>query len=178
MYKDARKAAGLSIEEAAFGVHIAPRTLCKYEAEEVVPQPGVILGMAKLYNRPEMTQLYCRETCPIGQTYSYDVLNGVSTDLAHVLLKISEEVEEARLALSQVARIVINKKTRNDFTDQEWMDFQNAVMEFIDVEHTVEVLKLALGRMVDVQGLVAEHNRKCVSKGYVRKEKGHLVAAR
>lgn len=171
MYKQARKDAGLSIEEAAFRIHIAPRTLCKYEAVETVPPPEVVLAMAREYKRPEMTQLYCRETCPIGQAYSYEVLNAVNTDLAHIVLKVAEEVEEAKAALDKAMRIVINKRARNDFSDQEWNDFRQAVMEFIDVEHAVEVLKIALGKMTDISAMVAEHNRKCEQKGYVRKEK-------
>ncbi|AMA74032.1 MULTISPECIES: helix-turn-helix domain-containing protein [Aneurinibacillus] len=84
MFKDARKRAGLSIEEAAFRVNVAPRTLCKYEAGETVPGPDVVPGMSQEYRRPDMTQRYCREHCPIGQRYSYIHLNNVSTNFSDI----------------------------------------------------------------------------------------------
>lgn len=66
MYRAARKAAELSIEEASFRLHIAPRTLCKYEAGETVPPPEVVLVMSRLYKIPWLTQHYCREFCAKG----------------------------------------------------------------------------------------------------------------
>ena len=85
MYKTSRKSANLSIEESAFRLHIAPRTLCKYEAGETVPGPEVVLAMSREYGKPEMTLTYCRENCAIGRAYGYEVLNGVDTSLVTVL---------------------------------------------------------------------------------------------
>lgn len=43
MYRTARKEAGLTLEEAAFWLHVAPRTLGKYESGELrVPEATVI----------------------------------------------------------------------------------------------------------------------------------------
>jgi len=36
--------------------------------------------------------------------------------------------------------------------------------------HRGEVLKLALGHMVDVAEMIEAHNRKCREKGYVKEE--------
>lgn len=56
MYAGARKGAGLSIEEAAFQIHIAPRTLVKYEHGESTPGPDVVLAMSR--NGPSLQSVF------------------------------------------------------------------------------------------------------------------------
>lgn len=170
MYAEAREAAGLTQKEAAERLHVGLRTLRAYELGDVVPSPAIVLAMSKIYRMPDLTLRHCREACAIGQAYSYEVLDNVNSDLAHVILKLSEEMNEAREMLDRVLQLVVNKKSREDFTEQEWREFREAIMEFIDVEHNVEMLKIALGRTADVAELVAAHNRKCHENGYVKEK--------
>lgn len=171
MYKEARKQAGLSIEEAAFGLHIAPRTLCKYEAGETVPPPEVVLEMSRLYRIPWLTQHYCREHCAIGRAYSYEVLTGVNLDPPSVMLKLVGEMAEAQAVLQRMLELAVNKNRREDFTPEEWAEFTKCLHEFLDVEHNVETLKISLGRWCDVSELISQHNQKCWQRGYIKKEK-------
>jgi len=170
MYRESRKKAHLTTEEASFRLHISPHSIFKYESGERIPPPEVVLSMSREYKKPEMTVAYCKESCPIGQAYGYEMLTGVKTDFANITLKLIEEIEEAKEALDKVMKLVINKGTREDFSDQQWREFENAIMEFLDIEHGVEVLKMALGRIVDVSQLVEMHNRKCYEHGYIKKE--------
>ncbi|MBE3586538.1 MAG: helix-turn-helix domain-containing protein [Thermoanaerobacter sp.] len=170
MYMEAREAAGMTQKEAAERLHIGIRTLRAYELGDVVPSPEIVLEMSRIYRRPDLTMRYCRGVCAIGRAYSYEVLDAVNIDLAHIVLKLSEELEEARAMLNKAMRLVINKQSRSDFTEQEWREFEQAMHEFLDAEHAVEVLKIALGRMTDVSGLVEAHNKKCRERGYVKKK--------
>lgn len=176
MYKAGRKNAGLSLEEAAFRLHIAPRTLCKYEAGQVVPSPDVVLKMSQEYQQPELTLLYCRENCAIGKAYGYEVLDAVDTNPVVVLAKLMGEMEEALNMLNRAMSIAINKVRRGDFTNDEWDIFSEAVLEFLDVEHNIEVLKLVMGRMTDVAELVERHNQKCRENGYVKRKTAYKAA--
>jgi transcriptional regulator with XRE-family HTH domain len=177
MYRQARKQASLSIEEASFQLHIAPRTLCKYEAGETVPPPEVVLEMSKVYRIPWLTQHYCREHCAIGQAYSYEVLNGVNLDLASVLLKLVSELAEVQGVLQRMLELAVNKNSREDFSREEWVEFTGHLQEFLDVEHNVECLKISLGRWCDVTELIKAHNQKCWRKGYVKKNAAPARAA-
>lgn len=177
MYKEARKRAGLSIEEAAFQLHIAPRTLCKYEAGETVPPPETVLGMSRLYKAPRLPRLHCRLDCAIGAAYAYEVLTGINSDVQSVISSLRQEVEEAVSVLGEMERLVRNKNGRRDFGDQEWKLFARIVHEWLDVEHNIDVLKISLGHWCDVSKLIEEHNRKCRERGYVSKEKAALQAA-
>lgn len=177
MYREARKGAGFSIEEAAFRLHVGTRTLTKYESGENTPPPEVALSMSRLYRIPWMTQTYCRERCAIGEAYSYEVLTGVNLDPASVLLKLVGEMTEAQKVLQRMLDLAVNKNAREDFSPNDWTEFIQCLHEFLDVEHNVECLKISLGRWCDVSEIVAEHNAKCRAKGYTKKEAAHQRAA-
>ena len=171
MYTSARKACGLSREEASFRLHVAPRTLCNYEAGDSVPPPEVVLEMSHQYGAPSMTQQYCRHSCAIGQAYSYVVLDNVNLDPASVSLKLLGELKEAQEVLQQMFSLMVNKNGREDFTDREWVQFSSHLHEFLDVEHNIETLKISLGRWADMSVLVAQHNQKCIDRGYTKVKK-------
>jgi len=171
MYTQAREEAGMTQKQAAERLHIGIRTLRGYEARDVIPNPEIVLDMSWIYQKSELTMRYCRYECAIGRAYSYEVLDAVNTDLAHVFLKLAEEMDEAKEMLAKAMRLVINKRTRYDFNDKDWQELKQVVLEFLDVEHSVEVLKLALGSIVDVAEFVNEHNKKCCERGYVKEKK-------
>lgn len=177
MYRSARKLSGISIEEAAFRLHIAPRTLCKYEAGETTPPPEVVLEMSSIYGQSEMTQRYCRE-CPIGRKYSYVVLNNVNMDPATVLLKLVGEYKEVGQVLDRLFELTVNKNHREDFTPGEWQEYTKGIHELIDLEHNIECLKITMGRWCDVSELIKEHNEKCVQRGYIKKDRPAEMAVR
>lgn len=170
MYRSARKLSGKSIEEAAFRLHIAPRTLCKYEAGETTPPPEVVLGMSQLYKQPDMTLKYCRE-CPIGEAYGYEVLNNVNLDPATVLLKFIGEYREVGELLDRLLELTVNKNERQDFSSDEWQEYIQGLQELLDLEHNIECLKMSLAKWCDVTELVEQHNMKCLQKGYIKKER-------
>lgn len=175
MYSEARKAVGMSIEEAAFQVHIAPRTLIKYEHGETVPGPDVVLGMSKAYKKPWLTQIYCKHYCAIGQAYSYEVLNNVNLDPPSIMLKLIGEMKEAQAVLNRMLELAVNKNSREDFSQPEWSEFTKCLGEFLDVEHNIECLKISLGNWCDVSELIRQHNQKCLDKGYVKEKEKALA---
>jgi len=74
MYKQARKLARLTLEEAAFSIGIGVRTLCRYEAGEKHPPADVITGMIKAYHRFDLAEHYCKNVCPLGQVWKKLIL--------------------------------------------------------------------------------------------------------
>jgi len=170
VYTSARKDAGFSIEEAAYRVNVASRTLIKYEHGETIPGPDVVLAMSRVYKRPWMTQIYCKECCAIGQAYSYEVLNNVNLDPQNIMLKLIGEMNEAQTVLNKMLEIAVNKNSRSDFTEQEWDEFIDCLHEFLDVEHNIETLKIALNHWCDISEEIQKHNKKCLERGYVKKE--------
>lgn len=170
MYREYRKNAALTVEEAAARIHIGSRTLNKYEAGDGIPTPDVVLGMAKVYGVPWLTQIYCKECCAIGQAYSYEILDNVNLDPASIMLKLITEMQEAQDSLSRLLQLAVNKNSMSDFKPEEWREFCSCLHEFLDVVHNIETLKISLGKWCDVSELIGQHNRKCIDKGYARKE--------
>lgn len=177
MYRDARKACGMSIEHASFSLNVAPRTLSIYEADERVPPPEVVLEMSKVYKDPSMTKCYCREQCAIGAAYSYAVLNNISLDPTSVAVKLLEEMNEANPILIPFVTSLVNKKTLSDFTQRERELFRDNLLQLMDVQRTMEILLICLGHWMDTSELVALHDQKCRDRGYIKKETAHLRAA-
>ena len=170
MYKLARKRARLTLEEAAFRLHVAPRTLAKYEAGENTPPPEVVVAMSRQYHAPELTALYCRENCAIGRAQGYEILDQVNLDPPSVMLKLVGEMAEAHAVLQRMLELVVNKNRREDFSNGEWTEFVKCFHEFLDVEHNIAILKLSLGAWCDIAELVVQHNRKCIERGYASRQ--------
>ena len=181
MYKDARKSVNLSIDEAAFRLHVGTRTLTYYESQEREPGPGIVLGMSRVYRQPSLTVKYCKEHCPIGQAYSYEILNNIDMSVPAVILKLISELREAAVAIEYLTENTVNKRSRADFTDDEWHKFMDAMQELIDVEHNIEILKIAIEGLTEETTLIAEltarHNEKCRNRGYAGKKERPLVRA-
>ncbi|NPV54676.1 MAG: helix-turn-helix transcriptional regulator [Firmicutes bacterium] len=167
MYRVARKEIRMSREEAAAALHIGIKTLANYEDGRSIPPPEVVLEMSRLYNKPLLPHKYCRTYCAIGQTYNYAILDNVNLDIANVLLKLVCELEECRAVQDKLLSLAVNKKARQDFTDTEWREFIRYLQEYLDIEHTIEMLRFAIAGWCNSEELIATHNRKCRERGYV-----------
>ncbi len=67
MYREAR--GSMTVEEAAWRLHIGGRSLYRYESGKTIPPADVVCMMAKIYNSPEILYRHCTQNCPIGMQY-------------------------------------------------------------------------------------------------------------
>jgi DNA-binding XRE family transcriptional regulator len=176
MFETARISTGLGREGAAFELHVGSRTLFEYEKGKSTPPADVVLNMSRIYRQPEMTQRYCKEYCPIGQAYSYEVLNNVCQNPVSILVKLREEVNEVTDLLDMLFSVMINKTRREDFKPEEWTQVETFILELMDNEHCIEMFKITLSKWADVSQLVKKHNKKCWDNGYIKKEKAVCTA--
>ncbi len=167
-YKYYRKQAGMSIEGASSWLHVAPRTLSKYESGETQPAPQVALAMGRAYKNPALIFCYCQKECPIGANYSYQYLNNVDLSPQNILLKLYQEYREVGKALECLMSVAVNKKTREDFNEEQIHNLERDLHHLLDLEHTIQVLKMEMDRCqwVKIPNLVSQHNSKCYRQGY------------
>jgi len=181
MYKGARKQAGLSLFDAADRINVSTRALAYYEAKQRAPGPDVVLRMSQEYRRPDLTVRYCRE-CPIGTVYTYELLDNIDMSLPAVIMKLIAELREAMSAADALLDLVVNKRSKNDFSSEEWQKFLKAVHEFIDVEHNIEILKIVLEGLTEeknlIPKLVSRHNQKCRERGYIKEKTPAFAVAK
>ena len=135
MYKQARKQARLSIEEAAFQLHIAPRTLCKYESGELRVPPETAIRMGQVYNMPELPLNHCAKHCAIGRIYHpVFELGNVATGTLQLMREL-RDVNERMGALVNIA-------ADGHISPEELPEFETILQELAELGEAIERMRL------------------------------------
>ena len=148
-------------------IEISTESLGCYERGVRDPSPGMVVELAGIYGEPFLTQRYCKYNCAIGQAYSYEILDSVDLNLSNIALKLLEEHRESHDVLAETLVLITNKRSKLDFTEDEINKLKLNVHELLDTEHTIEIFKIALNKFIDMKEMIAEHNDKCIRRGYV-----------
>lgn len=135
MYKEARKKAGLSIEEAAYRLNIAPRTLCKYESGELNVPPDMALKMSQIYGMPELAPWHCAKRCAIGRVFCPVFQMG---DLATDTLRLMRELRDVNERIGDLVDIAADGEVESN----ELSAFQDVVKELSELGEAIEKIKL------------------------------------
>ena len=172
-YQTPRENKGLTRNDVANllidrGKEISIESLGCYERGVRAPSPDMVVELADIYKEPFLTQRYCKSNCAIGKSYSYEILDNIDLNLSNVALKLLEEHRESHDVLSDVLILITNKKSISDFSYTEMQRLKENVHELLDTEHTIEIFKIALNKFLNMKELIAEHNQKCIDRGYVK----------
>lgn len=164
VYKDARLAKGLTLEEAAELIHCTSRTVWAFENEKN-PDAYYVSMMAKTYDKPELTLFYCKNNCPIGRDFSYELLDNIDLNITTILTKLNIEMKEAQGVMNSLISQSINHEFENNMEK-----FEEDLQELLDVEHNIEILKIKLHQWLDVKKITNIHNEKCIERNYTKKK--------
>lgn len=135
MYKQARKEAGFTLEDAAWRLNIAPRTLAKYEAGDLRVPPDTVCKMAELYCKPELPLLHCAQHCAIGRLYHPVIEPGNIATGTLALLKELKDVNERVHAL-------INIAADGHISPEEAEEFEAILKELLELRDAIQRIKL------------------------------------
>lgn len=91
IYKSARKAAGLTQEEAAEKLFISTRSLLEYEAGRTIPPDDVVCRMVEVYGVKYLAYLHLKNSTKVGKRYLPDLH---ILDLPRSVLKLQKEVKD------------------------------------------------------------------------------------
>ena len=133
MFKDARKTAELSIEAAAFHLHIGSRTLVNYENGITRVPPETALLMADVYGQPALPARYCKEICPIGQKHACNVEDRSLAESVLGLLKEHRDVGKKLDILVEIASDGI-------ITSDEQSEFDAALEELRHLQQKIQTI--------------------------------------
>ncbi len=144
MYREARKAAGLTLEEAAWRLNVAPRTLGKYESGELQVPPDTVMRMGETYGEPELLPWHCSAKCPIGR-----VLRPVfqSGDLAIDTLALLKELRDVNDCVSALVEIAAD----GQIEPSEAREFKTVLKELDELKVAIERISL-LGAKIAARG--------------------------
>lgn len=177
LIQGARKRAGLTQEQAAKKMFMTKRSYQAVEYEEREMSPEEVLRVSKVLNCPQLTMVYCKKNCAIGRRYCYSILNNVDLNPTAILTKYRQESKEAAEALDMLADVMLNKKDKDDCTEEELKQIWRWALEMLDEEHVIETFKMELWKFIDVAALIREHELKCLEKRYVDEQKPELQLA-
>lgn len=158
--------AGLLMERQ---IEISTESLGCYERGVRDPSPEMAVELAEIYEAPFLTQRYCKYNCAIGKAYSYEILDNIDLNLSNVALKLLEEHRESHDVLAETLILITNKRSKKDFSQAELKKLKFNVHELLDVEHNIEIFKIALNKFIDMKEMIAEHNQKCIDRKYANK---------
>lgn len=180
-YKNSRKSAGYKAEEAAGQLHMDKRSLYRIEAGEQPAPPDMVWNMARLYQDPHIIRWYQSEVDPIGRRINPPELAGIVNSPQVVHYKLAGEMEEAVPAAAELCRLIINKVTACDFTEQEVRQYFALYGKSVsNVKQAIAEVEGALMRIFGVEALEVAgraHRERMLVKGYlVKKEKAPLGA--
>lgn len=129
MLKQAREQAGMSLESAAYGLHMDRRTLARIEQAVNPVEQMLVLNMAQVYGQENLPLRYCAGRCPIGRQCGYEIPTG---DLSGAVLRLVLELKEANAVEGVLIRDTCGGHLPNA-----------ALKEFTDVQRAVFALQIA-----------------------------------
>lgn len=135
MYRQARKDAGLTLEEAAWRLNVAPRTLGKYESGELRVPPETAIRMGQVYNKPELPLHHCAGSCAIGRIYHpvFEIGN-----VATGTLQLMQELQDVNEQMNALIRIAADGR----ITPDEIPEFEAILQELTELGEAIERMKL------------------------------------
>lgn len=73
IYKTARRAAGLTQEQAAEQLYISVRSIAEYESGRTIPPDDVVCRMVDLYGDRSLAYLHLKQSTEVGRRYLPDL---------------------------------------------------------------------------------------------------------
>lgn len=91
VYKNARRTAGLTQEQAAELLYISARSLLEYEAGRTIPPDDVVCRMVEVYGAKHLAYMHLKQSTEVGRRFLPDLY---ITDLPRSVLKLQKEVKD------------------------------------------------------------------------------------
>lgn len=141
MYKEARNAAGLTLEKAAERLGVDPRTLTKYESGALPVRPEMALKMGEVYGQPEtLPRRHCAERCPIGR-----ILRPVfqAGNIASDTLRLLKELRDVNERVANLVEVAADGEVQPD----EVPEFKATLKELSELGEAIEKIKLLAAKL-------------------------------
>lgn len=107
-----------SREKAAEVIGLDRTRLARIELSSIVPYPEEVLSMSRVFNTPELCNLYCARECPIGKTSVKEVTIDDFDRLALKVLGSLKDIDDLRLALISISEDgIISEHEKPTFQD-------------------------------------------------------------
>jgi transcriptional regulator with XRE-family HTH domain len=127
IYKNARRAAGLTQEQAAEHLYISVRSLAEYEAGRTIPACNTVCRMIETFNTPWLAYEHLRHSSEVGQKYLPEVN---LTDLAKSVLRLQKELQDVVEANPNLVAVACDGVIHPN-EEEVWKQVSKEVMEMV-----------------------------------------------
>lgn len=127
IYKNARRTAGFTQEQAAELLYISVRSLAEYEAGRTVPPDDVVCRMVEIYRAKHLAYLHLKNSTEVGRRFLPDLH---ILDLPRSVLKLQKEVKDVTDINSRMVDVACDG-TVDEHERGIWQDIEKELLEMV-----------------------------------------------
>ena len=127
IYKNARRNAGLTQEQAAEQLYISVRSLAEYEAGRTIPPDDVVCRMVELYNARHLAYLHLKQSTEVGRRFLPDLH---ILDLPRSVLKLQKEVKDVTDIHHHMVDVACDGMVE-EHESETWRSIEKELMEMV-----------------------------------------------
>ena len=147
IYQLCREETGLTREKAGELMDgMSASRIDKIEREEQSPTPYDVVQMANAYNKPELCNIFCTETCEIGRKYQQKV---EVTDLSDITLETIASLNDLLPMTGRLIQIARDGRISED----EIRDFALISSKLDEIAKAITALDLWIEKTAGRKGL-------------------------
>lgn len=109
--------------------------LVKIEGDKSLPHPDEILLMAECYKKPELSNYFCSNVCPIGMQYVPEI---EIKDLSQIILEVIASLNDLEKQKNRLIEIAVDGEINED----EYEDFAKIKGQLDKISLSISSLKL------------------------------------
>lgn len=127
IYKIARKAAGMTQEQAAELLYVSIRSLADYESGRTIPSDETVCKMIEVYGTNWLGYEHLKRSTEVGKRYLPDL---ELTDLARSVLKLQKEVADVNKINPDMVEVACDGVV-NEFETEKWQQVTKEIFEMV-----------------------------------------------
>ena len=127
IYKNARRNAGLTQEQAAEQLYISVRSLAEYEAGRIIPPDDVVCRMVEAYDAKHLAYLHLKNSTEVGQRFLPDLH---ILDLPRSVLRLQKEVRDVTDIHHHIVDIACDGLIE-DHEHDTWVNIEKELLEMV-----------------------------------------------
>ncbi|MBB6218217.1 transcriptional regulator with XRE-family HTH domain [Anaerosolibacter carboniphilus] len=168
LVKETRLMVGIQQIAIAGQVGVTQATWSKYENKELPMPDDVVERAAAVLNSPRIIAEHLYEKG--SEFFNVPVLNNVDDNVLVVLDSLIEESAELIKHTQTLKKLLKNKKSRDQFSSQQWEEVMSAEEQIADVLPAIKLHFITMAEQfeLDIKSLEKRMNRKLRSKSYKR----------
>lgn len=127
IYKNARRAAGLTQDQAAELLYISPRSLLEYEAGRTVPPDDIVCRMVEVYGAKHLAYLHLKQSTEVGRRFLPELH---ILDLPRSVLRLQKEVTDVTKINAEMVDVACDGMIEGH-EHEVWRNIEKELMEMI-----------------------------------------------